>query len=431
MADAMATPTPQRRRAGPHPLRAAVLLCVASVAMSGCWWLQPGHDARRSGHNPTETRLTRENVATLTEAWSATVGAAEVRDPAMSADGVHAVSGVEVRTYRLWDGAERWATRVLPPDCPPEDCEAFAAVGAPSVRGGQVLVPAFVAHGDQPRLGNAANVFDPSTGERLDRLDAGASPDSVTVDGDTLAATSAVYCGQCYAATLTVFDQSDPPSGWRTVFPETSVATPPTFADDRVVFGLGGRRVAAYTVAPPTNCHPDFPICPPLWTYGLQGDATPPVVSDDGGTVYVGDTAGTVTALAASDGRLLWSAQLGGTSVLAAPTSGNGLLYVPSSDGRVSVFDADGCGAATCAPVWTAATGSAVTTQAALAGGVLHVASDDGTIRAFDAAGCGAAACPAIWETSTGSRITGAPTVASGNLLVGTADGRLIVYRPS
>ena len=402
-----------------------VLLVAASVLLSSCW-LQPGWGPHRSGHNPDERGITRTNVASLTEVWSSAVGDAPVSDPVVSTEGVHTVAGTWVRTTRLRDGAERWVARVQP--CP-DECPWDPAVGPPSVWNGQVLVPWFFGHG------GGVLALDGSTGAWLDPVHGGAGGvHPVSVNGDTLAATSEVYCGQCYAAFFSVFDPTDPSRNWRTTFLETSRSTAPTFAEDRVVFGLGGRRLVAFTIAPPTDCHPDYPVCPPLWSFDLQGDVTAPVVSDDGRTVYVGDTSGRVMALAASDGSVRWSARLGGEGtpqVLAPPTVGGGRLYVPSSDGRVYVFAADGCGQATCAPVWAASTGSPVTTQAGLAGGVLYVGSDDGTIHAFAADGCDSILCLPVWETATGSRITGAPTIALGTLLVGTEDGRLVAYRPS
>lgn len=62
-------------------------------------------------------------------------------------------------------------------------------------------------------------------------------------------------------------------------------------------------------------------------------------------------------------------------------------------------------------------------------GGVTGAA--DGTLAAYPAAGCGASTCASLWSASTGSRITGAPAISLGKVFVGTDDGRIIAYGPS
>jgi outer membrane protein assembly factor BamB len=203
---------------------------------------------------------------------------------------------------------------------------------------------------------------------------------------------------------------------------------------DELVFLKFGQVLMVFERVPSVEC-PVYgsPLCDPLWTLDLGSEGMTPVVSADGGTVYIGNRQGQVRVLDAVDGTERWSASLGpvgAPGLSAAPTLGDGWLYVPSSDGRVYVFDADGCGAATCSAVWVGATGSPVRRQAALAGGVLYVASEDGSIDAYDGAGCNSILCVPLWSGSTGSAITGGPVVALGHLLVGTADGRLIAYRP-
>jgi PQQ-like domain len=87
------------------------------------------------------------------------------------------------------------------------------------------------------------------------------------------------------------------------------------------------------------------------------------------------------------------------------------------------VFAAAGCGAATCAPLWTADAGGPVS-PAAVADGVLYVTSFD-RLLAFDAAGCGTPACPPLWAAEDAG--FWAPSVANG--VVYTADGdRLNAY---
>jgi outer membrane protein assembly factor BamB len=69
--------------------------------------------------------------------------------------------------------------------------------------------------------------------------------------------------------------------------------------------------------------------------------------------------------------------------VRSSPAVANGVVYVGSDDGRLYAFGAGGCGAATCAPLWSYATGSAVRSSPAVANGMVYVGSDDGRLYAF------------------------------------------------
>jgi outer membrane protein assembly factor BamB len=393
---------------------------AATVALSGCW-LQPGFDPHRSGHNDLEAGLTEANVATLTEAWSVTVGAGPVDAPVVSRFGVHASSDTFLASYRLSDGAESWRVDVSPAEGLP------GYPDSPRVRGDELRVPISVPF----RAASHTFAFDARTGASV----AGATPYGlVTVDDDTLIGTERRIIGTGFIVDfLHSTNLTDPSQSWDVVYDggnhESAVSDQwIVTVDDVAVVGAFPRSGPN-----PELCVPEggWVLCGPAWQRTLGGGTTAPVVADDGRTVYVGDSAGTIWALDIADGSVRWSAGLG-AGVLATPTVGDGTLFVSTADGRLSAFDADGCGGATCAPSWTtAATGAAIRQQAALAGGVVYVASEDGSIRAFDASGCGAAVCDPLWQTSTGSHITGAPAVARGHLVVGTQDGRLIAYAPA
>jgi len=58
-------------------------------------------------------------------------------------------------------------------------------------------------------------------------------------------------------------------------------------------------------------------------------------------------------------------------------------VYVGSDDGRLYAFRSAGCGAATCLPRWSYATGAAVKSSPAVAHGMVYVGSDDGRLYAF------------------------------------------------
>jgi outer membrane protein assembly factor BamB len=195
-----------------------------------------------------------------------------------------------------------------------------------------------------------------------------------------------------------------------------------------------GNGVRTFPITDGTNeCGIGYghPMACPEWVAPLDGTAaTSPVLSPDQATVFVGTNAGTIYGVDADTGTVRWSAPAG-MSVPAPPALANGVLYVPTGSGELVAFDADGCGAATCAPLWSGSVGGSLDVQPAVAGGVVYAGSSSGTVRAFPAAGCGASTCAAIWSTNAGSAITGAPAVSLGRLFVGTLDGRLIAYAPS
>jgi len=407
-----------------HRWRALLLPVAAAVALSGCW-LQPGFDPHHSGHNPGEQRLTVANVATLDEAWSVTVGPDPVLAPVVSRYGVHVTSRRILATYRLADGNRSWSVDVnegLDPD-------ADALAGPPVVWRDRLLVPVGFHH---PHIIPPTVSYDAATGVAGDRV---ADYASNTLDGSTLVGRSNTRIGDFDEGVLHSTDLEDPSKNWSILY--LSNANGPALTDRWIVTSHPAGRVDAFPRSGPTpeRCQTvdQWTICSPAWTRETATLTTAPAISDDGLTVFVGDATGTLSAVDIENGAVRWTGSVGaGAQILAAPTVGDGTVFVTTSDGRVAAFDADGCGAATCAPRWsTAATGSPVRVQSALAGGVVYAGSDDGAIRAFDASGCGATVCAPSWETSVGSAITGAPAVTRGRLVVGTADGRLIAFRPT
>jgi len=153
------------------------------------------------------------------------------------------------------------------------------------------------------------------------------------------------------------------------------------------------------------------------------------VVIGENATVYVGSAAKGVFALNAATGGERWEANVG-ASVTKAPALANGVLYVGSSDGRLSAIAAGGCGQAQCPVLWTTATGSPITTQPAVAGGVVYTGSADGSVKAFNATGCGAGTCGPIWSANVGSSVDGGLAVEGGHLYAG-AHSALVGYRLS
>lgn len=84
----------------------------------------------------------------------------------------------------------------------------------------------------------------------------------------------------------------------------------------------------------------------------------------------------------------------------------------------MKVFDAGGCGAATCSPLWTTSATLAFGPPS-VANGVVSTTTAAGPTEAWPAAGCGAPTCDALWSSATPFDGTAAPFVADGRWFVG------------
>jgi outer membrane protein assembly factor BamB len=160
-----------------------------------------------------------------------------------------------------------------------------------------------------------------------------------------------------------------------------------------------------------------------------------------GGTVYIGSSDGVLWAFPASGcGQSFCTTPTWRSVSLAqivdSPTVAGGMVFVgsqtspTSNDGRLDAFDANGCGQATCHPLWQGLTGtqSILQSSPAVANGVVYVGAFDGKLYAFDANGCGQATCQPLWTGATGGHIESTPTVSGGVAFVGSDDGKLYAF---
>jgi outer membrane protein assembly factor BamB len=325
----------------------------------------------------------------------------------------------------LSDGSEIWSADVLP-----EYPGLHARASSPRVRGDVLHIPVTTFS-----KGDLTRTYDVKTGA----LGEASTPyGMVTVDGDTLIGTEARIIHTDYILPyLHSTNLNDPSQSWDVVY--TGGTFESAVSDDWIISIQGDAVVNAFPRSGPS---PDLceetefaTRCRPAWSQTLGGVATAPVISDDGQTVFVGDTGGTLSALNIADGTVRWTSTVGAERrIFAAPTVGDGSVFVTTDDGLVFAYDADGCGDGDVLPCdarWVSGGADGpVRQQAALAGGVLYVAANDGSIKAFDAEGC-VSYCNPLWQTFVGRAITGAPAVARGHLVVGTTDGRLIAFAPA
>jgi len=149
------------------------------------------------------------------------------------------------------------------------------------------------------------------------------------------------------------------------------------------------------------------------WSYptGASITAQPTVVDD---VAYVGNAAGTVTALDVQNSEPLWTFAAGSAVDSSVAVSG-GLVVFGTSAGSI-----DAISRATGALQWQTATSSAVTSSPSVADGLVLVGSDDGTVYALDQT-TGAV----DWQTRMAGAVSGSPTVdpAAGVVVVGDSSG--------
>ncbi len=186
-----------------------------------------------------------------------------------------------------------------------------------------------------------------------------------------------------------------------------------------------------------------------VWSFsaGTPIVNTPAVVN---GVVYLG--AGALYALSASDGRQLWSGLATAAGVTASPAVSGGKVFVgvytPGVRGTPNfyAFNAAGCGAAYCSPLWSAVVGlppaapgelDGIQSSAAVANGSVYVGAPDGKLYALDPAnGSSRWAGPTHGAQTTAQHpsptpIEASPAVANGVVYVTSFDGYLYAYAAS
>jgi outer membrane protein assembly factor BamB len=390
-----------------------VMIGVLALLVSGCW-PAPGAGPDRRSFNPFEQTLTSGSVGNLTEAFRVPL-ADGAGPPVVEGSGLFVRSGLTIRAFAPDTGVARWSANLLDPSVP------TTTISDPfiSSAGTQVF----------------ASVQSPYS----------APNQLVTLASDTGSAQRQSYQGQVQSLRDTKLGSAYRPdpeqpnltlvsvrdlrngSAWGGLAPE-AVGGGVASLGTSLLYVATGNQVLAYNPATPCLPNATVPIliCYSEWARPLQSATTPVVIGDDS-TVYVASASGVVFALKAATGGERWDANVG-APITKAPALANGILYVGSSDGRLSAIAAGGCGQAKCPVLWSTSPGSAVTAQPAVAGGIVYTGSADGSVKAFPAAGCGAATCAPVWSANAGSSVDGGLAVEGGHLYAGTHTA-LVGYR--
>lgn len=382
-------------------VRVIVIAAVLALVVSACQWQVVGFGASRSGSSSVETAIKPENVGQLAEQWRAQLvgaGTAPVVDahqvyvsaagpPDDDAPGA-ALSAFDATGTQGCSGTPRtcvprWSKFFNSPNGPGPSSISAPAVADDRVYVGEVITSASLYQGP-------VHAYD-ATGAPVFTAGNGAFGSPAPAGGLVFSSWTYLCCGG--SGSYRGFQAQDAGTGAVRFGALVPDPTSPAVSGD-VVYLASASSLTAYDAhgthgcAPPPGSPFFVPIvCDPLWT-------------------------GTLT---------------GPVDVAANPAVANGLVYQPAKDGRLDVFPASGCGAATCAPSWTAATGSPLRAAAAVTASTAFVASGS-TLYAFPAAGCGAAACTALWTAPLGSTTKAAPSVAGNVVYIGADDGHLEAF---
>jgi hypothetical protein len=398
-------------------------VALVALLLSGCW-LQGGADAGNTRSNPGETALTRANVEEAAIDWRAPVGAV-MSEPLVSGGRVYVSNWsydddaegspadvLNVQAYDASTGALAWERSLLPPGDPDD-----GLIATPAIVDGAVWVT-YWHDGFGCDNGRLARL-DAATGAMLSEDPTGSYPSPV-VAFDGLVSYVEMPCTG--PPRVVVRDAATRAVRWTGALPAGSGVMTPTVAEGRL-FVLADGTLHAYD-ADGCGSGSGTPTCPPLWTEAVGDGAYDfqRLVAAPGGnlvtwgapstpegwpaTIVVRDAAtGDVRweAEARNDGPLPWA-------LIGVAVSG-GTLYVAGSyvedsgPDPIAVLDAyplAGCGAAVCAPAWTAdLDADDPSGSPTVAGGVVYVpvrstSSRAPAVVAVDAAGCGAPTCDEV-----------------------------------
>jgi outer membrane protein assembly factor BamB len=429
-------------------------LAVSAVALlaAGCWPV-PGQNPDRTGYNPFETEISVLTVEDLHEVWRWT-GSGAIGGPVTSAGGVHVLDGCRAVALDAGTGSVRWQVPFTDPTIPcagplwvqPSEPHVTAdgqkVLG--SVMGGSVRPPGLLQVGFLTRAwdvgsGTSSEVPNPTSfvlaerGTRVVSFAEGQSSPFVT--------RKALSLVDLATGTVRGIPLSLQPSSVPVGIPQVTLGSEALFHAGPGILatqpgdGTTGYGVRAFSVDEPRpGCGPISLTLPgfpppsmevecPQWATQVDGAPTAPVRSPDQTTLYVRTNAGTLYALDAATGDVLWTGT--GLGDAGSPAYANEMVYVPTGDGRIVAFVADGCGEPTCIPYWSYQTGATGPMSTPVVGGPLLYATAGGTAYAFEAGGCRSMLCSPLWS-GPGS---GSPVVSNGRLYVRSPEGTgLVAY---
>jgi outer membrane protein assembly factor BamB len=411
-------------------------IALVAVGLTGCDSPFVRVGANRSGWNLGEPTRSAAEIAAYDELWDVELGRA-LGNPVVaggtvfvSTAGVQDQSEPSLVALDAGSGEERWSYDVPTTPLPPPT----AVLTDPGVAGGEVYV-GVEQTGPAQNFGTVL-AFDAATGGSGREVSDEPGRSSPIRVGDVVYSTWVLYLGS--TGTRNAGIQGVDADTGDVVFGALGSGGAVAVEGDRL-YAVVHDQLRAYSLTDTTRCVETFTLpardnptldCAPLWSAAASGFNTPAV---HGGYVYLGGGDGVLRAFAA-DGcgaatcSPVWTGATGGAIRTDAAVDGR-TVVVGSDDGKVHAFPATGCGAATCAATWTATPGGgAVLSSPTLASGFVFVGAESGHVRAFTATGCGAPTCTAVWSEATGAAVRTDPAVANGTVVVTDVGGTVHLY---
>ncbi len=215
----------------------------------------------------------------------------------------------------------------------------------------------------------------------------------------------------------------------------TAGATDVAVGSGIAAYGTPGGGLAAIDAAGQQGCTHVTTVdawqCTPLWSAPIPAVVQTPVIRD--GVVYA-TTGSALYALtlpatpAGGSPQPLWAAAVNDGTAPAVTAAGD--AYVGSSTsgiGRLEAYAGADCPyGVNCTPAWAGTTGGNLTQAPTVAGDVAYAVTAD-EVFAFPAAGCGADTCAPLWSADLPAAPTAPVTVLGGRLFVPTATA-LVAY---
>lgn len=430
---------------------------MVMITLSGCWTQFHG-DAGRSGNQPLEFAITKNNVSNLKQAWTGATGGSIDSSPAI-VDGVVYVGSKDHKLY-AFDANGVTNCSGVPTACTPlwTGLTGGIVVSSPAVMNGMVYVGS--ADGKLYAFDATGNSGCSGVPKSCTPLWTGATTSAITSAPAAIDGT--VYVGSTdhhlYAFDASgVTNCSGSPGTceplWTAATGDT-IYSSPAVANGVVYTGSMDRSLYAFDASGVTNCSGIPRTCAPLWTAPTNS----PIVSSPAvanGVVYIGSSGGDLFAFDANGVTgcsgtpkicsLLGRAALSAGNIVSAPAIANGVVYANATVKPLVALDAaalTGCSSGECLPLWetyVSGTSSAPSVASpAVANGVVFMAFDQ-SLHAYDAIGemgcvggpplTSVKKCNALWMATTGGYIQSSPAVVNGTVYVGSGDGKLYAFR--
>jgi outer membrane protein assembly factor BamB len=407
-----------------RPRSGIATVLLATTMLGGCW-IQPGFGPTRQGFTPFDGGTTNANIGDLEFAWRREVAAFPNR-PIVVGQRIVATGSTQVKAFDLHSGSLLWEHDHTNTDDPTYSPQLGDPIWSYD---GRIHVPATVF-----RFGGNFS-YDVDTGA----VSGGPGTGPVTIGTPAFGPEASVSLSGAFSPAGSLIELRT--SGVRGLvhFSTTPTGGPaitdPMLNHDSAWVGAG-THMLRFTLNSCSAIPAPFPpgYCFPTRTLTLSGTARTPAAIDTT-RIAMTDMSGDLAVFDAAANAIVWKANVG--AIPAPPAVAGETIVVVDHLGGVRAYSADGCGAATCSPLWSADAGAGVRTQPAIAGGVVYVGTADGTVLAFSLAGCGTPSCAPLWTGDANaagvasSVVAAGPVLADGMVFVMLQNGELVAFARS